>query len=68
MFKDETQTWLTPPPPPPDNGSVSIHIQPEGEVGGDMEVEPSQVEVVFLPAEIGQGDGGGDCKPSGQPA
>ena len=31
VVKDETQTWLTPR---------------EGEVGGNMEVEPSQVEVV----------------------
>ena len=38
---------LAPPPPPPDNGSVSIHIQREGEVEGNMEVEASQVEVVL---------------------
>ena len=30
----------------PDTGSVSIHIQREGEVEGNMEVEASQVEVV----------------------
>ena len=35
-----------PAPALPDNGSVSIHIQWEGEVEGDMEVEPSQVEEV----------------------